>query len=75
MRAILTSEYHTVSFSAKYEDMGVVKEHLELWGPQLHLVVSRTSDLELKDLILVRSTINCTIWNKVCNLSGSQLHI
>lgn len=48
MRAILTSEYHTGHFSAKYEDMSVIKEHLQFGGLQLYLVVSRTLDLELK---------------------------
>lgn len=48
-----------------------MKEPLELWGPQLYLVVSRALDLKLRDVILVRPTINCMIWNKLCNLAGS----
>lgn len=47
-------------------------EHLELSGLELYLVVSRTMDLELRDSILVRSAINCVVWNNLYNLSESQ---
>lgn len=47
-------------------------EHLELSGLELYLVVSRTMDLELRDSILVRSAINCIVWNNLYNLCESQ---